>query len=94
MALVKPDEDEQIIKPESVTPTVDTSDWPLLLKNWDKCKSMTVMVERHVRALSAAPYWHCTHAALVHPETDSRQYSFALATSHRSLRAVLRSSVT
>jgi hypothetical protein len=25
------------IKPEAVTPAVDTSTWPLLLKNYDKC---------------------------------------------------------
>lgn len=24
------------IKPENVTPTLDTSQWPLLLKNYDK----------------------------------------------------------
>ncbi len=24
------------IKPEKITPAVDTSDWPLLLKNYDK----------------------------------------------------------
>lgn len=24
------------IKPESVTPTLNTKDWPLLLKNYDK----------------------------------------------------------
>jgi hypothetical protein len=26
------------IKPEAVTPVVDTSKWPLLLKNYDKCE--------------------------------------------------------
>ena len=37
MALVKQqDADELVIKPEAVTPTVDTSGWPLLLKNWDQ----------------------------------------------------------
>ncbi|KAK5134915.1 centromere/microtubule-binding protein cbf5 [Meristemomyces frigidus] len=37
MALVKHnDDDEQIIKPEAITPTLDTSSWPLLLKNWDQ----------------------------------------------------------
>jgi hypothetical protein len=40
MSLVKrvEEEDEQIIKPEAVAPNVDTSNWPLLLKNWDQCK--------------------------------------------------------
>ncbi len=39
MALVKTDDaaDEMIIKPEAVTPKIDTSGWPLLLKNWDQC---------------------------------------------------------
>ncbi|KAI1640554.1 pseudouridine synthase [Biscogniauxia mediterranea] len=40
MALVmrdsKPDEDEFSIKPTAATPSVDTSTWPLLLKNYDK----------------------------------------------------------
>ncbi|KAK4540962.1 centromere/microtubule-binding protein cbf5 [Oleoguttula mirabilis] len=37
MALVKQDDgDEMIIKPEAVSPSVDTSSWPLLLKNWDQ----------------------------------------------------------
>jgi H/ACA ribonucleoprotein complex subunit 4 len=40
MALVKQDDgEEKIIKPEAVTPKVDTSDWPLLLKNWDQRQS-------------------------------------------------------
>ena len=37
MALVKKqDEDSMVIKPENVAPAIDTSDWPLLLKNWEK----------------------------------------------------------
>ncbi|KAI5364834.1 Putative PUA domain, pseudouridine synthase II, tRNA pseudouridine synthase B family, dyskerin [Septoria linicola] len=40
MSLVKvkkvEEEDEQIIKPEAVAPSVSTADWPLLLKNWDQ----------------------------------------------------------
>ena len=37
MALVKQSEsDELVIKPEAITPTLDTSDWPLLLKNWNQ----------------------------------------------------------
>lgn len=43
MSLVKvkkgeEEEDSMIIKPEAVGSNVDTSDWPLLLKNWDQCK--------------------------------------------------------
>ncbi|KAI1397823.1 putative rRNA pseudouridine synthase [Hypoxylon fuscum] len=33
---IKPKEDEFSIKPTAVTPSIDTSTWPLLLKNWDK----------------------------------------------------------
>ncbi|OTA67280.1 putative rRNA pseudouridine synthase [Hypoxylon sp. EC38] len=33
---IKPNEDEFSIKPTAVTPSVDTSTWPLLLKNYDK----------------------------------------------------------
>lgn len=35
LAVSKKDVDFSI-KPEAVTPTVDTSDWPVLLKNYDK----------------------------------------------------------
>lgn len=41
MALVKAEgqgEDDMVIKPENVGPKVDTTEWPLLLKNWDQCK--------------------------------------------------------
>ena len=30
------EEDEQVIKPQATTPTVNTSDWPLLLKNYER----------------------------------------------------------
>ncbi|KAK3109911.1 centromere/microtubule-binding protein cbf5, partial [Teratosphaeriaceae sp. CCFEE 6253] len=38
MAMVKKDEgaDDMIIKPEAITPKIDTSSWPLLLRNWDQ----------------------------------------------------------
>ena len=39
MALVKQADaegEDMIIKPEAVTPAVDTSGWPLLLRNWDQ----------------------------------------------------------
>lgn len=32
----KKGEEDYTIKPQAVTPAVDTSDWPLLLKNYDK----------------------------------------------------------
>jgi hypothetical protein len=31
------EEPEYSIKPENVTPAIPTSEWPLLLKNYDKC---------------------------------------------------------
>lgn len=34
--LIKVGEDEHVIQPQSTTPAADTSDWPLLLKNYDK----------------------------------------------------------
>lgn len=34
--LIKSKEDEHVIQPQSTTPAADTSDWPLLLKNYDK----------------------------------------------------------
>lgn len=32
----KATEEEYIIKPQAHTPTLDTSQWPLLLKNYEK----------------------------------------------------------
>lgn len=32
----KGQDDEHVIKPQSTTPASNTSDWPLLLKNYDK----------------------------------------------------------
>jgi H/ACA ribonucleoprotein complex subunit 4 len=32
----KVEEEEYSIKPQAVTPTIDTSSWPLLLKNYDQ----------------------------------------------------------
>lgn len=39
MAAVNNQEMDYAIKPEAVTPTVSTEDWPLLLKNYEKCAS-------------------------------------------------------
>uniref|UniRef100_A0A8H7NG58 H/ACA ribonucleoprotein complex subunit CBF5 n=1 Tax=Bionectria ochroleuca TaxID=29856 RepID=A0A8H7NG58_BIOOC len=36
MDVVSKQEDEHIIKPQAVTPAIDTSSWPLLLKNYEK----------------------------------------------------------
>lgn len=33
---VKAQEEEHVIKPQASKPATDTSDWPLLLKNYDK----------------------------------------------------------
>jgi H/ACA ribonucleoprotein complex subunit 4 len=30
------------IKPENVTPQIPTSEWPLLLKNYDKCMGNSI----------------------------------------------------
>jgi len=35
------DEEEHVIKPQSYTPKLDTSEWPLLLKNYDKLNVRT-----------------------------------------------------
>lgn len=35
VAVVK-GEDEYTIKPQAVTPAIDTTSWPLLLKNYEK----------------------------------------------------------
>lgn len=35
-AVAKQAEEDYSIKPQAVTPALNTSDWPLLLKNYDK----------------------------------------------------------
>jgi len=40
MALVQANNNQDVeytIKPQAVVPNVDTSNWPLLLKNYDRC---------------------------------------------------------
>jgi len=37
MVVAKKQEEDYTIKPEAVTPAVDTSSWPLLLKNYNNC---------------------------------------------------------
>lgn len=41
MDVVKKTEEEHIIKPQAVTPAIDTSKWPLLLQNYDKRTSLS-----------------------------------------------------
>lgn len=36
LVVAKENDDPYIIKPEAATPTLDTSEWPLLLRNYDK----------------------------------------------------------
>jgi H/ACA ribonucleoprotein complex subunit 4 len=37
MALVKTNPDAYMIQPAAAAPAIDTSDWPLLLKNFSDC---------------------------------------------------------
>jgi hypothetical protein len=40
MALVQTNPDAYVIKPEAAAPAIDTSDWPLLLKNYSDCMQL------------------------------------------------------
>lgn len=51
MALVKQDVD-YTIKPEATTSAPDTSDWPLLLKNYSKCEKTPIETEDATQALT------------------------------------------
>jgi H/ACA ribonucleoprotein complex subunit 4 len=47
MALVQTNPDAYTIKPEASAPAIDTSDWPLLLKNYSDCmQSWDIALER------------------------------------------------
>lgn len=37
-----------IIKPEAVTPAIPTSEWPLLLKNYDKRKISLLLISSYI----------------------------------------------
>lgn len=43
MALVQTNPDAYVIKPEASAPAVDTSDWPLLLKNYSECMQQLLL---------------------------------------------------
>ncbi len=53
-----------VIKPESITPKLDTSNWPLLLKNYDQL---------HVRTAHYTPI-PCGHSPLKRPLKEYLQY--------------------
>jgi hypothetical protein len=66
MAIVKQDEGEElIIKPEAVTPSINTSEWPLLLRNWDQRKHPVLIwfEAKTLTPLSTRPHWS------LHPHT-------------------------
>jgi hypothetical protein len=42
MALVQTNPDAYVIKPEAAAPAIDTSDWPLLLKNYSDCTKLSL----------------------------------------------------
>jgi hypothetical protein len=44
------------IKPENVTPNIPTSEWPLLLKNYDKCTSLRFKCMR-LELTQTLQYW-------------------------------------
>lgn len=44
-------DDEHVIKPQTTTPAADTSDWPLLLKNYDKRTRQSTNVNPTERVL-------------------------------------------
>jgi hypothetical protein len=49
MALVQTKgEADYSIKPEAVTPALDTSEWPLLLKNYSKCEKYLCHLYRNL----------------------------------------------
>ena len=53
MALIKKeDAEEMVIKPEAIGPSVDTSGWPLLLKNWDQCAFPTLFHDQRYLLMS------------------------------------------
>ena len=69
---------EFTIKPEAVVPAVDTSEWPLLLRNYDQCTSLS----------------HHPFIPRVAIANDRRQYSFVPVTLHPFLVDALLSSAT
>lgn len=57
MVIAKKHEEDYTIKPEAVTPAVDTSSWPLLLKNYNNCMNIASILFQKLITPSARPYW-------------------------------------
>lgn len=48
MALIQTDSSAYTIKPQASAPEIDTSDWPLLLKNYSDCMQLSHSSLQHV----------------------------------------------
>ena len=87
MALVKQqDGEELIIKPEAVTPSVDTSGWPLLLKNWDQRMSIIILVLCYMcsRQRLTKGFQSSSEPATSHPSPPAARH--CVATSNPTFR--------
>lgn len=82
MAAVNNQEMDYAIKPEAVTPTVSTEDWPLLLKNYEKCASFELFFPLSPGVMLTSNFFL------------PAQCSFAPVTSPRSLLVLRLLSVT
>lgn len=69
------------IKPEAVVPAVDTSTWPLLLKNYDKREFDLGSMDRNIRV----------YVYELRADCFIEQFSFALDTSPQSRTAARHS---
>ena len=88
MAAVKNQDMDYAIKPEAVSPNISAEEWPLLLKNYDKCTFSWKRKEENMREKKTSSpilnHWLTNVAA---------QCLFAPATSPLSLLALPLSSV-
>jgi hypothetical protein len=87
----KTTEEEYTIKPQATTPSLDTSEWPLLLKNYEKRKSPDDLMRLQL-LFDAFLSLNCSPDCKIQWLTrnlQNLQFSFALVTSLPSLMAAL-----
>ena len=85
MTVAKKGGDEDYsIKPEAVVPAVDTSTWPLLLKNYDKREFDFGPMDQNI----------CYYVCVLRADSYFEQFWSALDTSHQFRMAARRSRET
>lgn len=88
MEVDKKKEEEYSIKPQAVTPAIDTSSWPLLLKNYDKRERRQCFARRSV--LSGETLLTCCSACENGPFHTDSQWLLPVEARHQVVHQLWR----